>query len=125
MILSLPSLPPSVNQARTIHKRGDKRFIGSSSVYRAWIEEMTHRVKVQRGAQRVSGPFRIEFTATRPDKRKRDADNLLKASLDAIVKGGAVDDDSDAAKISIEWIEDGPPGMAIVISPIRQFEAAA
>ena len=116
MILSFPSLPPSVNRARTIHKRGDKRFIGSSSVYSAWIDEMAWAVKVQRGAQRVEGPFCIEFTATRPDKRKRDADNLLKAGLDAIVKGGAVDDDSLADEIRIKWIDDGAPGMSIVIT---------
>ena len=119
MILSLSSLPPSVNAARTIHKRGKKRFIGSTDAYRNWIEAMAWDVCIQRGPQRIEGPFRIEFTVTRPDKRKRDADNLLKGAMDAVVKGGAVEDDSLADDIRIKWIEDGQPGMSIVITPAR------
>lgn len=126
MILSLPTLPPSVNRARKIHKRGDKRFIGSTDEYRAWIEESSLRVMAQRrGGECIAGAFRVEFTLTRPDKRRRDADNLLKASLDALTKGGAIADDSNAQRIEIAWIEDGPPGMSIVITPVSDLRPSS
>ena len=36
----------------------------------------------------------------RPDKRRRDLDNIIKPCLDALVKGGVIADDKDC-----EWIE--------------------
>lgn len=116
MILSLSSLPPSVNRARKIHKRGEKRFIGSTDEYRSWIAASSLQIMAQRRGKLIEGPFSIDITVTRPDKRRRDLDNLLKATLDATVKGGAVTDDSNAERLSIGWNPDGPPGMSIVIS---------
>lgn len=123
MILSLPSLPPSVNRARTMHKREGKNFIGSSKEYRAWIAEASVRIMGQRKGMLVDGPFCIDITATRPDKRKRDIDNLAKPILDACVKGGAVTDDSLVERLSIGWISDGVPGMSIIISEVRAAQS--
>lgn len=129
MILSLSSLPPSVNKARTIHKRGNKRFIASTDEYRDWINDSAWEVNIQRRHEQITGAFRIDVTATRPTlKRKRDLDNFWKATMDAVVKGGAIEDDSFADDIRIKWIDDGPPGMSIIISPLetrRQERRAA
>ena len=55
-------------------------------------------------------PFRVEIEAFRPDRRKRDLDNLLKAPLDAMTHCRVWDDDSQIQELSIKWGE-GIKGM--------------
>ena len=55
-------------------------------------------------------PMRVEIEAFRPDRRKRDLDNLLKAPLDAMTHCRVWDDDSQIQELSIKWGE-GIKGM--------------
>lgn len=55
-------------------------------------------------------PLRVDITAYRPDKRKRDLDNLLKAPFDAMTHAKVWDDDSQIYELSIKW-GDGIKGM--------------
>ena len=51
--------------------------------------------------KRLSGVLRVEIDVYPPDRRKRDLDNTLKASLDAMAKGGAYFDDNQIAELSL------------------------
>jgi len=51
----------------------------------------------------LMGPVRVEIEAFRPDKRKRDLDNLLKASLDALTHAEIFEDDSQIIDLRIFW----------------------
>ena len=73
-----------------------------SPKYRAWQTE-TQWMLIEQGPSRIAGPFHASILVSRPDKRKRDIDGLVKCCLDAIVKAGIVEDDSLAESVSIAW----------------------
>jgi crossover junction endodeoxyribonuclease RusA len=52
-----------------------------------------------------TGPIRMEIVAFRPDNRKRDLDNLLKAVLDGMAKALIYEDDSQIRDLRIRWGE--------------------
>lgn len=58
-------------------------------------------------------PLRVEIVAYRPDRRKRDLDNLLKAPLDAMTHCKVWDDDSQIHELTIKWGE-GIMGMLTI-----------
>ncbi len=93
--LDLP-WPPTVNHYWK--GNGAKRFICKAGV------EFRARViaAVQSGpARRFTGRLAVSIDAHPPDKRKRDLDNLLKASLDALQHSGLFDDDSQIDRLAI------------------------
>lgn len=45
--------------------------------------------------------------AVKPDKRRRDIDNLIKACADLLVRHGVVSDDSEMRSVSARWIPAG------------------
>ena len=61
------------------------------------------------------GKLSLTVEAHPPDKRRRDADNILKSLLDALQHGGAYYDDSQIIKLSVEILEpDRPAGKVLV-----------
>jgi crossover junction endodeoxyribonuclease RusA len=96
--------PPSANK---IWRRSGKR-IHRSTQYVDWLEAEGWNIINQRQGG-VSGPYRLAIFAVRPDRRRRDIDNLLKPLNDLLVSVGVVDDDSDAQSIHLEWVKEGPP----------------
>jgi len=54
-----------------------------------------------------------------PDRRRRDLDNILKASLDALVKAGVVEDDYLVRRLVVERDEPQKPGWVEV--EVRAF----
>jgi crossover junction endodeoxyribonuclease RusA len=50
-----------------------------------------------------SGKLAVALVAHPPDIRRRDLDNLLKASLDSLTHAGVWVDDSQIKALSIEW----------------------
>lgn len=98
-LIKLP-FPPSANRLW----RAGVGKIYRSETYSTWKRSASWIVaEAVRKQGRIMGPYRLRIVAGRPDKRKRDLDNLLKATSDAIVTGGAVDDDSQCQRIEIEW----------------------
>jgi len=95
--LHLP-YPPSVNHywrrvgAKTLISREGRRF----------REEVVAKIS-QRKVRAISGPVRVHILACRPDKRRRDIDNILKSLLDALGHAGVYEDDSQIWKLSVEW----------------------
>jgi crossover junction endodeoxyribonuclease RusA len=53
--------------------------------------------------KRVEGNLKVTIEAWRPDKRRRDLDNLFKAALDALAHAGVYDDDSQIVDLRIYW----------------------
>ena len=53
----------------------------------------------------ITGPIKVEIVAYRPDNRKRDLDNLLKAVLDGMAKGLIYEDDSQICDLNIKWAD--------------------
>jgi crossover junction endodeoxyribonuclease RusA len=86
--------PPSVNSYYRSVNRG--RLAGrvliseKGRAYRAAVEEIVQK----RDMTPITGRLTVYIVANPPDRRRRDLDNLLKATLDSIVHGGAIPDDS-------------------------------
>ena len=103
--------PPSAN---AIWRNFGGRTIKSAE-YRAWIKEAGWAVKAQRPGQ-VSGPFKISLNAVRPDNRRRDLSNLLKATEDLLQAVGIIEDDCLAEMIIMRWVTTGD-GICVRIEP--------
>jgi crossover junction endodeoxyribonuclease RusA len=94
--LTLP-WPPTVNtyftrfKNRTIISRKGKAF-------RKRVVEIVGRIY---SGLPLSGPLNVSIEAFPPDKRTRDIDNLLKATLDSMGKGGVYLDDSQIHDLRI------------------------
>lgn len=97
--------PPSVNTYwRTF--RGRMIISAKGREYRTAV---AHLLANQQILQFV-GEVKVEIVAFRPDRRKRDLDNLLKAPLDAMTHANLWIDDSQISDLRIKWGE-GIAGM--------------
>ena len=73
------------------------------------------------GVRSLSGPVMIHVEIHPPDRRRRDLDNILKGTLDALEHGGAYEDDSQIVRLVAEKREPVPGGRAVVrIGAARQ-----
>lgn len=104
--LTLP-YPPSVNRYW--------RNVNGRTILSAEGREYRQAVfKVCNGLIPITGLVEVHIVATRPDKRKRDLDNLLKATLDACT-GHLWVDDSQIQRLSICWAPGVVPGGAVSV----------
>ena len=96
-ISGLP-FPPSVNHYW--------RHVGHGTLIsrtgRAYRQQVLHDVQ-QLGLRAITGPIKLEVIATRPDRRRRDVDNLLKSLLDALDHADVYEDDSQIQDLRITW----------------------
>lgn len=106
--LCLP-LPPSANRLWVRARKGMRR----SDEYVAWLNSAGWTAKTQRPGS-VKGPFKLSIHAARPDKRRRDIDNLIKPTLDLMQHLRVVEDDSDCELVSARWVTIGE-GVTIII----------
>jgi crossover junction endodeoxyribonuclease RusA len=68
---------------------------------------------------RMNGRLEVRVTVCPPDNRRRDLDNVQKALLDALAKGGAYLDDSQIDRLVVERGPVMPGGkVLVVIEPI-------
>ena len=110
MIKIILALPPSVNSLwRTTATGGMYR----SKKYTAWRKTAILNVLLQSGRRKIDGPYKLTLEAVRPDKRKRDLDNLLKAASDCLVEAGIIDD-SQCEHIEARWVQSENPCTLIV-----------
>lgn len=99
--LTLP-WPPSVNRYwRTFQGR-----MIISAEGREYRKAVADQVLIQRGAKHYEGKLKVVIEAWRPDKRRRDLDNLLKAVLDSLTHAGVWADDGLIIDLRIYWAED-------------------
>ena len=94
--------PPSVN---TYWRNFDGRMIISARG-REYRETVGDQMTLQKMVKHFKGQLRVEIEAFRPDKRRRDLDNLLKATLDGLAHAGVYEDDSQIVDLRIYWAKD-------------------
>jgi crossover junction endodeoxyribonuclease RusA len=92
--------PPSANR---IWRQGHGR-VHKSKEYQDWLALSAWEIRAQIGPKQViTEPFKLELRVNRPDKRKRDLDNLLKPVLDLIGHYGLIENDSLCHWIDARW----------------------
>ncbi|QQS09035.1 MAG: RusA family crossover junction endodeoxyribonuclease [Phycisphaerales bacterium] len=63
---------------------------------------------------RLNGRLEVRVTVCPPDSRRRDLDNVQKALLDALARGGAYRDDSQIDRLIVERGPVTPSGKVLV-----------
>jgi crossover junction endodeoxyribonuclease RusA len=96
--------PPSTNR---IWRQGQGR-VHKSQEYKDWLALASWEMRVQLGPRIViTNPFKLTVRVQRPDRRKRDLDNLLKPILDLIAHYGLIENDSLCHWIDARWEGEG------------------
>ena len=90
--------------------------------YKAWRRAAGEAILAQ-GRKRIRGRVSASIALVRPDQRRRDLDNCMKAVLDLLVEMQVIDDDSLVQRISIQWVESGP-ACAVIIQHAEESLAA-
>lgn len=109
--LTLP-FPPSVNHYWRMG-RGRMYISDAGEAYRKAVNAALL------GMPTLTCRVRIRIVAHPPDNRRRDLDNLLKASLDGLVHGGALEDDSQIDDLRIVRGENRRNGeLTVFIEPM-------
>lgn len=110
--LHLP-YPPSTNRLWQKIRGG----MSKTPRYATWTVAAGQELASQRPG-RVRGYYMLSLSLSRPDKRRRDLDNAVKAISDLLVTHGVVDDDSMARRVMLEWLEDGVPGATVTVTSV-------
>lgn len=107
--LSVP-LPPSVNAAyRNVPGKGRVK----TKAYTSWLHQAGWETVRQKPVG-VKGRVRVRVVFGKPDKRKRDLDNLLKCVFDLLTRYDLIEDDSMVVKLEAEWDESGRTKGAVI-----------
>ena len=110
--ISIP-YPPSVNGLTHNKKSGGR---GKSNHYEAWIKEAGTQVMIQRvkwAEKSIDGLVSVKLIFARPDKIKRDLDNLLKAPIDLLVRMNIIEDDQHVQSLIASWGGDEPAKIEV------------
>lgn len=84
-----------------------------ASRYRAWAKEAGNCIIVQ-GRKRIHGRVTLSIALVRPDRRRRDLSNTIKAIEDLLVSMAVIDDDSLVQRISAQWVSAGSPCVVLI-----------
>ena len=77
------------------------------------VVKLAVQIAAQAKGRKITGPYKLTMEVVRPDKRKRDLDNLLKAASDALVSAGILED-HHCEWIDARWVKEGPECLLIV-----------
>jgi crossover junction endodeoxyribonuclease RusA len=98
--------PPQVNHYYTV-ARGRKVLSKKGRLFKA---DCCLRLLAQKAPKNLLDRLRVEIEAYPPDRRKRDIDNIIKPTLDALQDYGLFDD-SQIDDLSIRRCSAGKPGF--------------
>lgn len=98
MPLNLPQPPPVNNLYRNVSGKGRRK----TKRYMTWIRAAGWMIREQK-PQPVEGWVIIDLTVNRPDKRKRDISNTIKAVEDLLVEHRLIEDDSMVYEVRARW----------------------
>lgn len=62
----------------------------------------------------ILGPYKLVIIAVKPDKRRRDIDNLVKAVSDVLQDTGLIEDDCLCQEVTAKWAKEGPEMLIIL-----------
>ena len=88
-----------------------------SAEYVGWLNECLAIVR-RAGIPAIKGRYKMMMRVARPDKRRRDIDNLAKAASDFLQHAGIIEDDCLCEAMYCKWVNEGPP-VRINIYPVR------
>ena len=88
-----------------------------SAEYTRWLKECMSIAK-EAGITPIKGKYKLMIRVARPDKRRRDIDNLTKAASDFLQHAGIIEDDCLCEAVYCKWVIDGPP-VTINIYEVR------
>lgn len=112
--LTLP-WPPTMN---TYWRNYNGRVLLSAKG-REYRNAVADQVLVQRAAKHIDYACKVEIQAFRPDRRRRDLDNLLKAVLDGMVHAGVMQDDALIEDLRIYWANEVGGMVKVTIGGIQ------
>jgi Holliday junction resolvase RusA-like endonuclease len=96
---SLPAFPVPLSSC---FKNVGRNGRADTDRYASWKRETDHKLSRKR-IPHVEGNVSVTYTVRRPDKRKRDLDNLLKALNDTLARNFVIEDDSNITDLRIRW----------------------
>ena len=109
IVFSLP-FAPSVNR---LWRVGRNKKMYKSKVYEDWIN-VTRQLIYTGKHKPILGEYRLTIEAVKPDKRRRDIDNIIKAVSDVLQATGLIEDDSLCQEVTARWVLKGPEMLIIV-----------
>lgn len=105
--LTLPFQPLPLS-ACFVNRKGGGRH--ESKAYAAWKRDADEHLARFHGyalgapnRPTVPGHVKVGVFVRRPDNRRRDLDNILKATLDLLVRNYVIDDDSKIVDLHVMW----------------------
>ena len=92
--ITLEGLPPSKKNSKQIfvNRKTGKRFITSSSNYKAWETETVLMFKTM--LKKIKGSVAIQVRFNTKSKYKKDLSNSFEGIGDALVSAGIIEDDN-------------------------------
>jgi crossover junction endodeoxyribonuclease RusA len=104
--------PPSAN---TMWERAYKGM-RLSKRYEKWLFDAGFLALGQHQPKH-RGKYKLAIQAVRPDRKKRDLDNIIKPISDLLVSIGAIQDDSLCEMVTARWVTQGE-GIYVRIEPV-------
>jgi len=109
-VLDLP-WPPSANR---YWRHPGKGLHLISEAGRAYRRAVSQAVMLQPGPRFPDARLRLVINVHAPDRRRRDLDNLLKATQDALEHAGVYGNDSQIDELHVQRAERCPGGVMVV-----------
>jgi crossover junction endodeoxyribonuclease RusA len=106
--------PPSVNN---YWKKWNNRIVISNEG-RKYRQVVVYEALIQKVKRLFDKKLKMEIEVLRPDNRRRDLDNLLKATQDSMCYAGIYDDDSQIQDLRIYWSKEMGGKLIITLTEI-------
>lgn len=101
LTVTLP-YPPSANR---MWRHVGKKVLRSAE-YEQWRRTSSAIIRMETRGKSLEGPYAMTVHVGRPDRRRRDIDNLVKPVGDVMVLAGAVEDDCNCQRVEAAWAAD-------------------
>ena len=104
-------LPTSLNRMYRAAPNHSGVYLSAQGI--EWMQQAGREINRQNVPQ-IPPPYKVEYAAGRPDKRKRDVANLEKILSDTLQKCFVITDDCMIEDMRLRWSDDVEPGTVRV-----------